>query len=164
MTEWHINSAQGVIPTALVVIRYFQHIFVLKFRSRFDVCLVLQGTKKPRNTRRADVRTCRVLKTRPVHESCRSWATTTSKLFTLLLCFAFTSIVSAAVTQSKYTAKNNCTGTSIVPCNAENCNVSSVNVNGLGRIVKELGDCFNRNIPLTAANKYFRSCMDADRA
>ena len=64
----------------------------------------------------------------------------------------------------KCTAKSNGTGKSIVSCAAKNGSVSSVNVSGLDRNAKELGECFNRNIPLAVGTLYCRPCMDADRA
>ena len=49
-------------------------------------------------------------------------------------------------------------------CTAKNGSVSSVNVSGLDRNVKELRDCFNRNIPLAVETDDCIPCMDADRA
>ena len=46
-------------------------------------------------------------------------------------------------------------------CTAKNGCVSSVNVSGLDRNVKELRDCFKRNIPLAVETENCRPCMDA---
>ena len=52
-------------------------------RATVDIgCLVLYGDQKPRNTPRAHVTTCQVLKTHHVHEFCRSWAILSCCIFT----------------------------------------------------------------------------------
>lgn len=64
----------------------------------------------------------------------------------------------------KCTATSRGVGKSTVSCTSTDGSVVKVNVNGLERNAKKLGDCFNRNIPLAAATLYCRPCLDTDRA